>query len=114
MEGLQTVIWHKKISTLPHQHQKAVVTRDNLTLMSYSIECVHTGMFVWIMDGNTFFYFFYAILTAMTLSPTVREPSLAAGLPEATPATNTPLSRPIPLSGGVRGEGEGEKEQERK
>lgn len=38
-------------------------------------------------------------LTAISLSPTVRDPSLAAGLPWTRAVTNTPLSRPIPLSG---------------
>lgn len=40
------------------------------------------------------------VLTASTRSPTVRAqlPSLAAGLPGATEATNTPLSSPTPQS----------------
>lgn len=38
------------------------------------------------------------ILTANSLSPIVRLQSLAAGLPAANVATNTPLSKPSPLS----------------
>lgn len=41
-----------------------------------------------------------SILTANSLSPTVRAQSLAAGLPGAKVATNTPLSSPMPLSVG--------------
>lgn len=41
---------------------------------------------------------FVRILTANSLSPTARVQSLAAGLPGAKEATNTPLSSPIPLS----------------
>lgn len=41
---------------------------------------------------------FVGILTAKSLSPTAREHSLAAGLPGANEATNTPLSIPMPLS----------------
>lgn len=38
------------------------------------------------------------VLTAISLSPTVREPSLAAGLPWTMAVTKTPFSRLIPLS----------------
>lgn len=38
----------------------------------------------------------------MSRSPTVSEPSLVAGEPGVTPATNTPHSSPIPLAGGGR------------
>lgn len=38
------------------------------------------------------------VLTAISLSPTVREPSRAAGLPWTTAVTKTPFSRLIPLS----------------
>lgn len=48
--------------------------------------------------SRNFDTFLASILTANSLSPTVSVQSLAAGLPGAKVATNTPLSRPMPLS----------------
>lgn len=42
------------------------------------------------------------VLTAISRSPTVREPSLAAGLPWTMAVTKTPFSRLIPLSEGKK------------